>query len=62
MASLPSRIVYIRNKNNRSEWIAIITIDMTLTEEEIIALNSKRWDTESFYKNCKSYLKFEDEF
>jgi hypothetical protein len=59
---LPARIVYVRNKNNRSKWIALISSDLSLTEEEIVELYGKRWDIEVFFKVCKSYLKLTSEF
>jgi len=61
-ATLPARLVYIRNRNKRNNWIALISTDLTLTEEEIIALYGKRWDIEVFFKICKSYLKLTGEF
>jgi hypothetical protein len=60
--TLPARLVYIRNRNKRNDWIALISTDLTLTEEEIIALYGKRWDIEVFFKVCKSYLKLTGEF
>ena len=57
-----ARLVYVRNRNKRSDWIAIISTDMDLTEEEIIAQYGKRWEIEVFFKICKSYLKLAKEF
>lgn len=54
---IEARIVYVRNRNNRKEWIALICTDMTLSEDEIIRIYGKRWDIEVFFKTCKSYLK-----
>jgi IS4 transposase len=60
--SIPARIVYIRGRSNRKKWIALLSTDMDLSEEEIIALYGKRWDIEVFFKMCKSYLKLTGEF
>ena len=60
--AIPARLVYVRNRQKRNEWIAILTTDMTLSEEEVIALYGKRWDIEVFFKICKSYLKLTGEF
>ena len=60
--TLPARLVYVRNRNKRNKWIGFISTDLTLTEEEIIALYGKRWDIEVFFKICKSYLKLTGEF
>jgi len=60
--TLPARIVFVRDRNNRSKWIAFGTTDMTLSEEQVIALYGKRWDIEVFFKICKSYLNLAREF
>jgi hypothetical protein len=60
--TLPARIVFVRDRNNRKKWIAFCTTDMSLTEEEVIQLYGKRWDIEVFFKVCKSYLNLAKEF
>lgn len=59
--SIPARIIYVRNRNKRKEYLAIITTDMTISEEEVIRIYGKRWEIEVFFKVCKSYLKFSKE-
>ena len=54
--SLPAKIVYVRNRNNRKEYLCLISTDTALGEEEIIRIYGKRWNTEVFFKVCKSYL------
>ena len=54
---LPVRLVYVRNKNKRSDYLVLVSTDLTLSEEEIIQTYGKRWDIEVFFKMCKSYLK-----
>lgn len=60
--TVDARIVYIRDRNNSKKWIALISTDMSLSEEEIIQLYGKRWDIEVFFKICKSYLNLAKEF
>jgi hypothetical protein len=60
--TVPAKLVYVRNKNDRSRWIAILSTDMNLNEEEIIALYGKRWDIEPFFKFIKSALRLTKEF
>ena len=55
--AIPAKIVCVRNKSNRKDWLAIVCTDMGLSEEEIIRTYGKRWDIEVFFKSCKSYLK-----
>jgi hypothetical protein len=62
MCTLPARLVYVRNRRKRNEWVAIVTTDLSLTEEGIISLYGKRWDIEVFFKVCKSYLRLTGEF
>ena len=58
---IPAKIVCVRNKSNRKDWLAIICTDTELSEEEIIRTYGKRWDIEVFFKSCKSYLKLAKE-
>lgn len=59
--SIPARIVYVRNRNKRKDYLALITTDMNISEDEIIRIYGKRWDIEVFFKVCKSYLKLSKE-
>lgn len=43
-----AKIVYVRNRHNRKDWIALISTDVNLSEEEIIRLYRRRWDIEVF--------------
>ena len=54
---IPARLVYVRNRAKKKDWLAIVCTDMTLSETEIIRIYGKRWDIEVFFKTCKSYLK-----
>lgn len=58
---IPAKLVYVRNRSNRKDWIALICTDMQLSEEEIIRVYGKRWDIEVFFKTCKSYLRLQKE-
>lgn len=58
----PAKLVYVRDKANRKKWIALLSTDTSMTEDEIVALYGKRWDIETFFKVIKSYLRLEKEF
>ena len=60
--SIPARLVYVRNKGNRKDWLVLISTDTQLSEEEIIRIYGKRWDIEVFFKACKSYLNLVKEY
>ena len=53
---IPAKVVYVRNRNKRKEYLCLISTDTTLDENEIIRIYGKRWDIEVFFKICKSYL------
>lgn len=59
--TIPAKVVYVRNKNNRKEYLCIISTDITIDEDEIIRIYGKRWDIEVFFKVCKSYLRLSKE-
>lgn len=59
--TIPAKVVYVRNKNNRKEYLCIISTDITIDENEIIRIYGKRWDIEVFFKVCKSYLRLSKE-
>lgn len=54
--TIPAKVVYVRNRNKRKEYLCLISTDTSLDEDEIIRIYGKRWDTEVFFKICKSYL------
>jgi hypothetical protein len=58
----PLKVVFIRNRNKRSEWLAILSTDCSLSEQEIVRIYGMRWDIEVFFKTAKSLLKLEKEF
>jgi len=60
--TIPAKLVFIRDKNNRKKWIALISTDNSLAEDEIISLYGKRWDIEPYHKVLKSCLHLTTEF
>lgn len=54
--AIPAKVVYVRNRNKRKEYLCLISTDTVLDENEIIRIYGKRWDIEVFFKVCKSYL------
>ena len=53
---VPAKIVFVRNRNKRSDYLCIISTDTGISEEEIIRIYGKRWSIEVFFKVCKSCL------
>ena len=58
---IPAKVVYVRNRNKRKEYLCLICTDVDLDENEIIRIYGKRWDIEVFFKVCKSYLNLSKE-
>ena len=59
--SVPARLVFVRNKRKKKEYLVLISTNVSLPEEEIIRIYGKRWNIEVFFKVCKSYLKLTGE-
>lgn len=53
---IPAKIVCVRNKKKKKDWIAFICTDPDFSEEEILRIYGKRWQIEVFFKTCKTYL------
>ena len=58
---IPAKVIYVRNRNKRKEYLCLISTDVNLDEDEIIRIYGKRWDIEVFFKVCKSYLNLSKE-
>lgn len=61
---IPSRIIFVRNRNGnkKREWLALLSTDINLSEEEVIRVYGLRWDIEVYFKMCKSFLRLAKEF
>ncbi|WP_434063206.1 IS4 family transposase [Heyndrickxia faecalis] len=59
---VPIKVVFVRNRNKKSDWLAILSTDCTLSDQEIIRIYGMRWDIEVFFKTTKSLLKLQKEF
>lgn len=59
---LKARIIFIKDRNHKKEWLALLSTDLELPEEEIVRIYGKRWDIELFFKTTKSFLNLAKEF
>ncbi|KYH30050.1 transposase DDE domain protein [Clostridium tepidiprofundi DSM 19306] len=59
---IKAKIVFVKDKNSSKNWLALISTDVTLSDEEIIRIYGKRWDIEVFFKMNKSFLNLAKEF
>ena len=49
------KVVFVRDRRKRG-WLAILSTDIDLADEEIVRIYGKRWDIEVFFKMEKQYL------
>ncbi|MEK4174995.1 transposase [Aeribacillus sp. FSL K6-1305] len=59
---VPVKVVFVRNRHKKRQWLAILSTDCTLSDQEIIRIYGIRWDIEVFFKTVKSLLKLQKEF
>jgi len=50
-----AKIVFVRDRRTK-KWLALLSTDMTLTDEEIVKTYKRRWDIEVFFKMIKRNL------
>ena len=55
MRGKKKKIVFVRDRSKRG-WLAILSTDIALADEEIVRIYGKRWDIEVFFKMEKQYL------
>ena len=56
---IPAKLVFVRNKSKRKDWLVLVSTDTVISEKESIRIYGKRWDIEIFFK---SYLKLVKEY
>ncbi len=66
---LPVKVVFVlkrgtkkKDKEGNSGWLAILSTDVSLSDEEIVRIYGIRWDIEVFFKTTKSLLCLAKEF
>ena len=59
---IPVKLVFVRNRNKKSECLYLLSTDCSLTSTEIVRAYGNRWSIECFFKACKSLMKLGTEF
>ncbi|QLA18342.1 transposase [Desulfolutivibrio sulfoxidireducens] len=54
----PARIVLVRDRRKK-DWLALLTTDINLPDEEVVRIYGKRWDIEVFFRTAKQFLQLE---
>lgn len=55
------KLVFVRNRNNKKEFITLLSSGTNLYSEKIVELYSRRWSIECYFKDSKQYLSLNNE-
>ena len=55
-----AKLVFVRDKRKK-DWLALLSTDTELADEDIVRIYGKRWDIEVFFKMAKQHLKLAKE-
>lgn len=55
--SVDVKLVFVSKASNRKQWIVLLSTDTSIPDERVCQLYARRWQTECFYKVCKSTLR-----
>lgn len=61
---LAAKVVFVQNRKAgaKREWLALLSTDISIPDEEVVRIYGKRWSIEVFFKACKSTLRLAKEF
>ena len=51
-----AKLVFVRDRRKK-DWLALLSTDTDLANEDIVRIYGKRWDIEVFFKMAKQHLK-----
>jgi hypothetical protein len=54
------KLIFVQDRRKK-DWLALMSTDIDLANEEIIRIYGKRWDIEMFFKMAKQHLKLAKE-
>ena len=55
-----AKVVFVRDRRKK-DWLALLSTDINLPDEDIVRIYGKRWDIEVFFKMAKQHLKLAKE-
>lgn len=58
--AVPARLVFVRDRRKK-DWLALLSTDTCLPDEDVVRIYGKRWDIEVFFKMAKQHLKLAKE-
>lgn len=56
------KLVFVKNRNKKSEWLVVLSTDLSLSDAEIVRIYGNRWSIEVFFKASKTFMKLGTEF
>lgn len=56
-----AKIVFVRDRKCSRQWLALLSTDINLSDDEVIRIYGKRWNIECFFKVSKSHLRLAKE-
>ena len=56
----PAKLVFVRD-SRKTDWLALLSTDISLDDEQVVQTYGKRWDIEVFFKMAKQHLKLAKE-
>lgn len=58
--TVAAKLVFVRDRRKK-DWLALLSTDTELADEDIVRIYGKRWDIEVFFKMAKQHLKLAKE-
>ena len=58
---LALKVVFVRHKERKKQWVALLSTDTELAETEIVRLYGRRWDIEPCFRMLKDTLNLQRE-
>ena len=58
---LPLKVVFVRHREHKKQWVALLSTDTELAETEIVRLYGRRWNIEPCFRMLKHTLNLERE-
>jgi len=56
----PVKLVFVRD-SRKTDWLALLSTDVTLDDDQIVQMYGRRWDIEVFFKMVKQHLRLAKE-
>ena len=58
---LPVKLVFVRNRNVKRDWLVLVSTNPDLPDEELVRIDGFRWEIEVFFNMCKQHPRLSKE-